>query len=621
MPVKATKIYSGSFWKAFRPEAALKVSEWADKYRRLSSEASAEPGPWATARTPFLREIMDALSPSSPIQVVVFMKGAQIGGSEGGNNWVGFVIDEGSGSMLIVQPTLDLAKEYSKQRLQSMLDVTPRLSGKVKDVKSRDSGNATLSKKFRGGRLFIGGANSAASLCSKPIGQLFLDEIDRYPMDVQGEGDPIELVIARSRTFARRKVFKCSTPTIDGRSRIQAAFEASDKRRFHVPCLHCGHEQWLRFDKLVWPKGEPRKAQYKCDKCEQLIPEHHKTEMLAKGRWIAENPGADGGLVAGFHISSLYSPIGWFSWGEIAELFLKSKDDPTKLKSFVNTVLGDVWKEPGEAPDWKRLYDRRETYEMRKVPAAGIILTAGADVQKDRIELGIDAWGPGLESWAVDYIVIAGDTSTEAPWKELDKVLRRTIKHSASGVEIPIRLLAIDSGYNTQVVYNWARKHSPSQVMVVKGMETQSVLLGQPTAVDVSLSKASRIRRGLKLWPVGTSVAKSELYGLLRLEKPIDGEAYPAGYCHYPQYAEEFFKQLTAETIRVTKVRGFRKTAWEKTRERNEALDIRIYSRAAAAALGLDRLTPEDWVELAGEVGATIAVPSASDSDDPSSLP
>jgi phage terminase large subunit GpA-like protein len=608
-------VYSSAFAQGLRPEPPLLVWEWADKHRFLAGEGAAEPGPYSSTRTPFLREIMECLSSSSPVIETVFMKGAQLGGSEAGNNWVGSVIDTGAGSMIILQPDEALAKDYSKQRLQSMIDATPRLRGKISEVKAREGGNSTLSKKYPGGRLFMGGAKSAPKLCSKPVGKLFLDEIDRYPQDVGNEGDPISLVEARARTFGRKKkIFKCSTPTIDGRSRIQAAYERSDKRHYHVPCPFCGHMQWLKWRQLQWPEGKPEEVRYICenDACKKAIEEHHKTWMFENGKWIAENPGAGRGLIAGFHLSSLYSPVGWMSWVEVVQTFLDAKADPAKMKSFVNTVLGEVWKEKGEAPPWKLVYDRREKYTQGIVPKRGILITAGADVQKDRIEVSLYAWGPGRESWLIDHRVIEGDTSLSesddkkkpSPWQKLNELLDEQFRHEASGVMIPIRMLAIDSGYRTQHVYAWARRHSRHRVMVVKGMENQQVALGQPGAVDVSKAREKRIRRGLKVWPVGVSLIKEEFYDWLRLELPVDGARFPPGFCHYPEMNEEFCRQLTSEEIVFRKVRGYKQAVWEKRRERNEALDCRVYARAAAAALGIDRFGQEVWAELASEIGA-----------------
>ena len=288
MPTPTTEqIYSAAARAGARPDPLLTVSQWADKYRTLSQRASAEPGPWRTDRTPYLREIMDCLSPSSPVERTVFMKGAQIGGTECGNNWIGYVIHQAPGPMMAVQPTVEMAKRNSKQRVDALIEESEVLNALVSDPRSRDSGNTVLSKEFPGGVLVMTGANSAVGLRSMAARYLFLDEVDGYPGDVDGEGDPINLALARTRTFARRKVFLVSTPKITGMSRIEAAFEESDQRYFWVPCPTCREFQVLKFPQLRWPKGKPDKAVYVCEHCGQEIANHQKQWMLPRGQWRA----------------------------------------------------------------------------------------------------------------------------------------------------------------------------------------------------------------------------------------------------------------------------------------------------------------------------------------------
>jgi phage terminase large subunit GpA-like protein len=579
-----------------KPEPLLTISQWADRYRVLSQRASAEPGPWRTDRTPYLREIMDCLSPSSPIERVVFMKGAQIGGTECGNNWIGYVIHQAPGPMMAVQPTVEMAKRNSKQRIDPLIEESKALKELVRDHRSRDSGNTILAKEFPGGVLVLTGANSGVGLRSMAARYLFLDEVDGYPGDVDGEGDPVNLALARTRTFARRKLFLVSTPKIAGRSRIEKAYEESDQRRYWVPCPHCGEFQVLKFQRLQWPKGEPEKVVYLCEHCDHAIENFHKTHMLERGEWRASAP--SDGKSMGFHLSSLYSPVGWFSWGQAARMFEEAQKSPELLQVFVNTVLGETWVEQGEAPDWRRLYDRREDYRIGVVPAGGLFLTAGADVQKDRIEVEIVAWGRGKESWSVDYRVLEGDTSRQPVWGELTKLASETFR-THSGVDLPIVKLAIDSGYAPTEVYGWAKQQSSGRVVVVKGDSRAPALVGLPSSVEVG-PHGKRIRRGVRIWPVNSGMAKQELYRWLRLERPTEesGEPFPAGYCHFPRYNEELFKQLTAEQLVTRVVNGYPKPEWQKTRERNEALDARVYAIAAAVIYGIDRFTDKKWAEM-----------------------
>jgi len=283
----------------------------------LSGRASAEPGRYRTVRTPYMREIMDRLSPGDPTQRIVFMKAAQVGATEAGNNWIGFAIHQAPGPMLAVQPTVELAKRNSRQRIDPLIDESPELRERVKPARSRDAGNTMLSKEFAGGILIMTGANSAVGLRSTPARYIFLDEVDAYPASADEEGDPVTLAEARSLTFAhRRKVLLVSTPTIRGLSRIEREYEASDQRRFFVPCPHCGAMQWLKFDRLRWQKGRPETAEYHCEGCDAAIAEHQKTAMLEGGEWRATAVAADPTTV-GYHLSALYSPIGWLSWERI----------------------------------------------------------------------------------------------------------------------------------------------------------------------------------------------------------------------------------------------------------------------------------------------------------------
>ena len=596
--------------RGIRPDPDLTVSEWADRHRWLSSRASAEPGRYRTARTPYMREIMDALSPNSPHQRVVFMKAAQVGATEAGNCFIGFVMHHAPGPMLAVQPTVELAKRNSRQRIDPLIEESPELRERVKPARSRDAGNTMLSKEFAGGILIMTGANSAVGLRSTPARYIFLDEVDAYPASADEEGDPVSLAEARSLTFAhRRKVFLVSTPTIRGLSRIEREFEASDQRRYHVPCPHCDHVQWLKFEKLRWDKGQPENAEYHCEGCDTPIAEHHKTAMLEAGEWRATAEPEDPGTV-GYHLSALYSPVGWLGWARIARAHEAARGSDEAMRAFRNTVLGETWMETGEAPDWQRLAERREAWASGTVPAGGLFLTAGADVQKDRIEVDVWAWGRGLESWLVDHIIIEGGPGDPDCWQTLTDLLGRTWAH-ASGQHLTIARFAIDSGFETSAVYGWARQVGFAQVAPVKGLEgfNRASPVTGPTYVDATVG-GKRLRRGARLWSVATSTFKAETYRFLRQERPTvedieAGASFPAGTVHLPSWADaEWLKQLTAEQLVTVKSRrGFTKLEWQKLRERNEALDCRVYARAAAWIAGADRWPEARWADLENQLG------------------
>ena len=591
------------------PDPLLSVSEWSDQHRMLSSKASAEPGRWRTSRTPYLKDIMDCLSPTSPVERVVFMKAAQVGATECGSCWIGYVIHHAPGPMMAVWPTVDMAKRNSKQRIDPLIEESEALSALIAPARSRDSGNTILAKEFRGGVLVMTGANSAVGLRSMPVRYLFLDEVDGYPLDVEGEGDAISLAEARTRTFSRRKIFIVSTPTISGVSAIEREYEASNQCRYFVPCPHCAHRQWLRFEQLRWEKGLPETAAYVCESCDKPIVEHHKTWMLEQGQWRPMVPEA-GIKTTGFHLSSLYSPVGWRSWRDIAAAWesavSKESGSAAAIKTFKNTELGETWVEEGEAPDWQRLLERREDYKIGTVPSGGLLLVGAADVQKDRIEASVWAFGVGKESWLIEHRVLMGDTARDDVWKRLQQMLTETWTHE-SGASLPLARFALDTGFATQEAYAFVRACRDPRVMAVKGVARGAALIGTPTAVDVTQG-GRKLRRGIKLYSVTVSIAKLEFYNNLRKTADVleDGTTvvYPAGYVHLPKIDAEFVQQLCAEQLITRRDRnGFAHREWQKMRERNESLDIYVYCRAAAAAAGLDRCEDRHWLELKRQLG------------------
>lgn len=600
----------GAFWRGLMPDPTMQVDTWADEHRYLAETSSAEPGKFRTSRTPYISEPLQALSSNSGAERVVLMFGAQLSKTETGNNWIGYIMDYAPGPMLAVQPTVDIAKRFSKQRIASLISSTPRLRDKVRDSRSRDSGNTLLSKEFPGGMLMMAGANSAAGLRSMPVRYLFLDEVDAYPEDVEGEGDPIDLAIARTRTFARRKIFMCSTPTFEGRSKIAKAYDSSDQRKYWVPCPHCGEYQTLKWSGVTWPKGNPSAAVYTCEHCRESIHEHHKTKMLEGGEWRADEP-ERGGKIRGYQLSSLYAPVGWFSWGDAAEMWESAKGQPDKLRVFVNTVLGETWKEKSVQPDWRRLYERTRASGLVQNELAPWVLaiTAGVDVQGDRLEAEIVGWGRRKRTQSIDYRVLLGDTNDlgpDGPWEKLRDLLEEVWPHPVAGVAMQIGSCGIDSGFNTQTVYTFCRSYQQPRVYPLKGQDALQTTLGTPKLVDINLG-GRRISRGVRFWPVGSSIIKQEVYGWLGGEMPTDGENYPAGWCDFPEYDEEHFKGLTAEQLVVRVHRGYRRYQWEKTRERNEQLDCRGYARASAAMLGLDRWQDSDYDRMERDLG--IGVP------------
>ncbi|UAY56256.1 phage terminase large subunit family protein [Arachidicoccus terrestris] len=560
----------------------------------LDSKSASEPGPYRSSRTPYWIEPMNNLSVTNIVRKVIIMKGAQVGATEIGLNFIGYVIDVAPGPALAVMPTDETVKRNSKMRIAPMIEASPRLREKIRPARAKDSGNTINQKEFPGGMLILTGANSGAGLRSMPVRYLMLDETDGYPMDVDGEGSPTGLAEQRTATFPNKKILEISTPTIQGQSIIEADFETTDKRYYHVPCPFCGCEQTLKFENLRWETGNYDKVEYECAHCNERIQERFKTEMLASGYWVPSAPEKTNPFTVGYHLSSLYSPFGWKSWAEIAEQWDKAQGDDPKLKNFYNTVLGETWKQRSTAPEWERLYDRAEDYPVNKPFADVVFLTAGVDVQGDRLEIEIVGWMEGKRSQSIDYRVLNGDPSKKEVWAELDKIVNEVWERE-DGATLPLRLMAIDTGYLASKVYAWQRKHTFTRVIPIKGSESLENYFSAPRAIDV-VKHGKKVGKQ-KVWHVGSSFIKSETYGFLRqFIDPENPEEIPDGYCHFPKRDPHYFRGLTAEVQESKKTtRGYYKTYWVKKYDRNEPLDTRIYARAAAAVIGMDRWTPERW--------------------------
>ncbi|MDA9231368.1 phage terminase large subunit family protein [Rickettsiales bacterium] len=569
-------LYFKSFCQGLKPDPNFNVSQWADNHRILTSVSSAEPGPWRTDRTPYLKEIMDCLSPSNPCEKVVFMKGAQIGGTECGNNWMGFVIHHAPGPMLIVNPTVETAKRTSKMRIDPAIENCPALKEKVQDPRSRDSGNTMLMKEFPGGVLILTGANSAVGLRSMPIRYLFLDEVDGYPDDAASEGDPVNLAIQRTATFSNKKIFMISTPTIKNYSRIETAFLEGDQRYYFVPCPDCSEFQILKWSNVKWPKGDPESAYYKCKKCGSKWEDHQKAEILMNGKWIAQNPNCDSKTIS-FHLSSLYSPHGWVSFGDIAKEFSEVHKDPPRLQVWTNTKLAKTWEDmSGEAIDPTGLLKRRENFG-KHLPKDVAIITAGVDVQDNRLELEIVGWGKDEESWSLDYQVIYGDPSTPDLWNDLDKILSNNFTHSRDLGNFAITAVAVDSGgHYTDHVINYCDERKYKRFWAIKGSSNGNGVPIWP----VRASQSKRLKK--PVYVIGVNDAKETLMQRLRIENS------GAGYWHFPiERDQEWFNQITSEVIKTKYVKGRPTRTWQPRKEgiATEGLDCRVYAFAALRGL------------------------------------
>ena len=547
--------------QVWTPPPNLKISDWADNYRRLSPESSAEAGAWRTDRAPYQREIMDSFN-DPDIQRIIWMKSAQVGATEILLNVIGYYIDQDPAPMLIMQPTLAMSQAFSKDRLATMIRDSEKIRDCVKDPRSRDSGNTVLSKKFAGGNLNIVGSNSASGLASRPIRIVLADEVDRYEASAGAEGDPISLATKRTTTFWNKKIYMCSTPTIKGLSRIETAFEESDKRYYHVPCPECNEKQVLKWKNVVWDENKPETASYACEHCGSVIDESKKQWMLKHGEWIASEPKTD---TAGFHISELYSV--WSTWADMAKSFLEAKKNPEMLKTWINTALGESWEEQGEAVEYETLLERRLNYDYTNIPEDVLVLTAGVDTQKDRLELQLVGWGKNYEAWVCDYKIFWGDPNAMNVWSDLDSYLKKRFKTESERL-IPISCCTIDSGgHHTNMVYQFTKPRQARRIFAVKGLSTAGKpIANRPTIVGKNKDV---------LYGIGTDSAKEAIFARLAAEN----ELTTLHFCS--DLDEEYFKQLTAEK-RVTKfVRGRKSLIWKQVRPRNEALDTLVYNFAA----------------------------------------
>lgn len=595
----------------FAPPPILTVTEWAEKNRHLGSSEGAEPGPYRVSRTPYAQAPQDCMSSRSLVEEVVLIWAAQTGKTTLMLNCVGASIGADPGPIMIVWPTNTVAKKNSRQRIAPLLNESRQLASKIAKNRSRDKANTTLLKEFDGGILVIAGANSAADLRSTPVRDLYLDEVDNFPHDVDGEGDPSKLAEMRQTTFARKKRLRSSTPGTKGMSRIEDAFLASDMCRYQVPCPHCGAYQVLEFGAalahgLKWDKDEdgapiPTSVRYVCSANGCQIREHQKSAMLAGGVWVAEKPGAQAGKVRGFHLSGLYSPPGWLSWRTIAlewyeAMKAAARGDITLLRVFVNTRLAETFEESGDKADANQLRKRAQDIPLGVVQWGLLVTTLGVDTQGDRIEVYAWAWGRGMQRQLVDRRIFYGDPNvpegqTGSVWAQLTAYRRAPLEH-ASGQTSPILAAFVDSGgHSTQAVYNYCRAHQHEHMYAVKGASIKKKpILGKPADIDVTW-QGVKVKKGVKLWPIGTDTAKFEIYARLRVTAPGPGFVLMS-----KRLQSEIFDQLTSEKLVTRYVKGRAILEWIKQPgARNEALDCAVYALAAAMYVGIDRWESVEW--------------------------
>jgi phage terminase large subunit GpA-like protein len=538
----------------------------------LSPEASAEPGRWNTSRAEYQREMLDACSDPA-YQEVVFCTSAQIGKTEALLNITLFYAHGEPSPMLLVQPTVQMATSFSKDRLAPAIRDTPAVSNLFADAKSRNGNNTVLAKHFPGGVLNLAGANSPASLASRPVRVMLFDEVDRAPLSAGTEGDPVSLAIKRTNNFFNRKIILVSTPTDEATSRIWARYQASDQRKYKIKCVSCSHHFIPYWSLVKWERDsegehDAATARLHCPECNHPHNDTERHAAVRNGVWVKHNPKSK---IAGFHLSALISP--WAELDALVSEWLQAQKDVQRLKTFINTVLGEPFIEQGDSIDDLNIIGRVEEYDTTTIPDQVVVLGAGVDTQNDRLEASIYGRGVDNEFWHIEHQVIHGNPANPQVWKDLESYLKTRFKRS-DGYELPVAAACIDSGgHFTQEVYNFCKTHASRRWYAVKGREG---------SLPIFPARASNTNKG-KVYIVGVDSAKETIHEWLKRT-----EAGP-GYVHFSDRCDsEFFNQLASEKKVLKYKNGYTYYRWVKDpNRRNEAFDCFVYALAALESLNI----------------------------------
>jgi len=597
------------FTNAIKPPLYLDLDEWADRFRIIPEAESSEAGLWRTSRFPFTREVMKALSPSSTARIVTAMKGAQVAFTEICINKILYTICVNPNPLMYVQKTDDDIISFHDQKLEPSLRTCKQAFSIIPKNSKGDAKGRKKLKLFPGGFIALSGANTASGLRSRSIAELMLDEEDAYVDNLQGEGHPSIIAMRRTANFPRRKIFRLSTPKTKETSKIEPAFLQGDQRYFYLPCPFCNPEAKvaeevhtqkisqpegfyfvLKWDVIKWEGQDASSARCLCKNCGCLIEEKYKTWMLERGLWVAHNPKKENQIIGdcdieniSFHISALYSPFGFFSWKDAVEMFLEYKKTLKKevLKVFINTVLGETFSETGKSVDADWVENRREVYvptnQLAVVPNGVYLLTAGCDVQGNRIEVEVVGHGANEETWSIAYKVFHGDTEQDQVWLELDIYLQSLFLHE-NGQHMNLACVAVDSGHVAQRVYNFCRPREFRRIFAIKGRQGWgNGYISRPRY---------RTSEGIYLFIAYVDELKSKVYSQL-------GTANKgAQYCHFPigeEYNTSYFAGLTAETLKTERQGARDKLFWDCPKgKRNEPLDCRVYNIVAKLILNID---------------------------------
>lgn len=604
---KALPLIAATLAGILAPPEPLVPSKWMGE-NLVVPDGPRAGGRWDPALTPYVAPIVDALGPDSAFNLVAVRKSAQTGISVAGIGLVSAYADRAPARIGYALPTIDLLQEFNREKLTPTIEQTPALAKRIHKQTSRSAtGSTTVSKKFPGGSLVLLNANSAADLRSKTLKIGVADEVDQWEDDLDGQGDPWDLLQGRFISFhatADWKLMALSTPTLHNASRIDVLYARGDQQQWHVRCPQCGEEIAFRFEHLRYEMRPPHRAHYVAQCCGGIIEHHEKARLVRAGRFIATNPE---GLYPSFHVDALISQL--TTWDKIAESFIAAEGNERKLKAFYNLWLGLPYEVRGDAPDHVRLMERREGYEPRKIPPLGLLLTAGVDVQHSGLWLHIDAWGPDAQEWVVWREFLEGDTTDPngGAFAKLAAVYEERFEDSFGGRRL-LDGMAIDAGDGGRANQVHAFSRGRHRAYPIKGMPGWSrPALGTPTKVSITLN-GKKQKGGVNLWPVGTWDLKAEFYADLRKDGRKAGqEVDPPGYIHFGDFLDEgYFRQITSEYLADAKVKGRSVKIWKESGP-NHLLDARTYSRAIAEHLGLTRMSREQWQRLARERNLPIA--------------
>jgi phage terminase large subunit GpA-like protein len=646
------KVLFDAMINASTREQDLTVSEWSDRYRKVSAESGSRyPGDWITARVPYLREPMDCLHPDHPARSVRLKFSAQTGKSEVGVCWFGFIVDQAPGSLLTILPSLDEALKYNRVKLQPTIDASPRIRHRVRPENSRDEAASTTAfKRFAGGFNQIVTASSSKGLQMISVRYLIMEEVSEYPLDTDGRGSPIDQARARQKSYGdMAKEFVPSTPGIAGECRISQMYDEGDRRRCYLPCPHCGAFQVLRFENMQPPSvATNNRATFGCIANGCIIDQAEMPDMRLKLRWVPTRveegepavpvtispaeidvyaiPPCEG-RVRQWHPSyalwSAYSPFE--SWGDIFARWLDAKGDPLKEKVFTQQDLGEAYEASSDTPDWEKLLAVRRPWRQDVVPFPACVLTGFIDVQGNRFEWGVWGYGPGFQAWMVARGVIAHGYETDAAWKAIDALTARTWP-TESCRELTVLRWGIDTGAFTQTLYD--RVSGRHLLLATKGDNRPRSIPFRLTRADLRDAQGRPIAgRRINLGLIGNFDLKSSVYeGLRHLVVGCDAAGrWPQGTVHLPDWiGEDELKQLTAETLvdprLETKgnakakalVRPGDTREWRKRpNQANEALDIAVGCRALAWGEGAGQISATRWQELVAEAHGPVPAPAA----------